>query len=321
MRPDVTATPFGDGHHQDRPTRARLAIALGIATMGRPDTVRTAVADLARQTRRPDRVIVSVAAAEDFDVETAPECGVAVERVIGPTGSALQRNTILNALDGEDVVLFLDDDFVMAPEFLAELERLFLGHPEVAVATGHVVADGILGAGIGLEEARARLDRLPPPRDDIVDVHNAYGCNMAFRLGPIREHRLRFDERLPLYAWLEDVDFSRQVATFGRSVRAMRLRGVHLGIKRGRTSGLRFGYSQVANPIHLISRGSMGHLRALRIMGRNILANLGKSLWAEPWVDRCGRLRGNLIGLGDLLRGRLDPERILDLDATRDRSG
>jgi len=38
-----------------------------------------------------------------------------------------------------------------------------------------------------------------------------------------------------------------------------------------------------------------------------------KSLRPEPWIDRPGRLRGNLIAIGDLLRGRLDPARIQDL--------
>jgi hypothetical protein len=49
------------------------------------------------------------------------------------------------------------------------------------------------------------------------------------------------------------------------------------------------------------------------MMLRNCLANLGKSLRPEPWVDRRGRLRGNLLALRDLATGRLSPERILEL--------
>jgi hypothetical protein len=33
----------------------------------------------------------------------------------------------------------------------------------------------------------------------------------------------------------------------------------------------------------------------------------------EPYVDRRGRLRGNLLALADLLRARMAPERVLDL--------
>ena len=38
-----------------------------------------------------------------------------------------------------------------------------------------------------------------------------------------------------------------------------------------------------------------------------------RSLAPEPWVDRRGRLRGNLIAIADLLRGRMHPLRVLDL--------
>ena len=91
------------------------------------------------------------------------------------------------------------------------------------------------------------------------------------------------------------------------------LRGVHLGNKRGRTSGLRFGYSQVANPLYLRNKGTVGLKWALRLMGGNIAANILGSLKPQGLVDRRGRLKGNLIALGDFVRGRLDPMRVLDL--------
>ena len=38
------------------------------------------------------------------------------------------------------------------------------------------------------------------------------------------------------------------------------------------------------------------------------------ALWPEPWVDRRGRLRGNLVAAIDGLCGRLDPRRVVQLD-------
>jgi hypothetical protein len=38
-----------------------------------------------------------------------------------------------------------------------------------------------------------------------------------------------------------------------------------------------------------------------------------RSFRPEPFVDRRGRLRGNMIALADVMRGRLAPERILEL--------
>mgnify|MGYP000606119618 CR=1 FL=1 len=68
---------------------------------------------------------------------------------------------------------------------------------------------------------------------------------------------LRFDERLPLYGWLEDLDYCRRMSPYGRIQRSSMLVGVHMGVKGGRQSGVRLGYSQVANPIYFVIKGSM----------------------------------------------------------------
>jgi hypothetical protein len=49
-------------------------------------------------------------------------------------------------------------------------------------------------------------------------------------------------------------------------------------------------------------------------MSRNLLANFAKVIRPEPWVDRRGRVVGNMLGFLDLIRGRLHPTRILDFD-------
>jgi hypothetical protein len=46
---------------------------------------------------------------------------------------------------------------------------------------------------------------------------------------------------------------------------------------------------------------------------KNIAANAAKSLYPERYVDRSGRLKGNMIGLLHVLSGRLDPMRALKL--------
>jgi hypothetical protein len=38
-----------------------------------------------------------------------------------------------------------------------------------------------------------------------------------------------------------------------------------------------------------------------------------KSFKPEPYVDRFGRLRGNIKALFDLMRGKMTPERVLEL--------
>ncbi len=145
------------------------------------------------------------------------------------------------------------------------------------------------------------------------DIHALYGCNMAIRLGAA--DGLRFDEMLPLYGWLEDIDFTYRVGRRGgRMVKAEAMAGVHMGTKGGRTSGVRLGYSQIANPVYMLRKRSVPQRLAWRLMRNNLFSNIGRSLWAEPHVDRIGRLRGNLIALCDLVTGRIDPRRILELE-------
>jgi hypothetical protein len=118
---------------------------------------------------------------------------------------------------------------------------------------------------------------------------------------------------MPLYAWQEDRDFSRRLNVHGRIVRARSLLGAHMGVTQGRSPGVKLGYSQVANPLYLLGKGTMRPIETTILVGRNIAANLVKTLNPEPWVDRAGRLRGNLLALADAARGRVTPERILEL--------
>ncbi len=192
---------------------------------------------------------------------------------------------------------------------------MFAANPAIVAATGDVIADGANGPGLTVEEGLALLagDRHNPQAEPPRPCYGTYGCNMVFRLDVVRRHGIFFDERLSLYGWQEDIDFSRRLLPYGLVVYAPRLRGVHLGVKKGRTSGVRFGYSQIVNPIYLARKGTFSWPRAARFISRNIAANLVKSLKPESWIDRRGRLRGNLVGLGDVMRGRTDPEKILNL--------
>jgi hypothetical protein len=85
-----------------------------------------------------------------------------------------------------------------------------------------------------------------------------------------------------------------------------------MGVSGGRTSGLRFGYSQIANLYYLIRKGTVPPKAGLSQAGKNFVANIIKSLIpTRRDVDYAGRLRGNLMALWDILRGTCDPRRIL----------
>jgi hypothetical protein len=69
----------------------------------------------------------------------------------------------------------------------------------------------------------------------------------------------------------------------------------------------------VVNPIYLIRKGSLPASFALGLLARNLAANVVRSLRPEPWVDRRGRLRGNLLGIVHVMSGRVAPEHALKI--------
>jgi hypothetical protein len=289
-----------------------MKIGVAIATTGRATIVGQALARLARQSRAPDDVLVVGAAPAD-----APNDPGFARFVVAPVkGSGAQRNHALDiAGPNADIIVFVDDDFVATPDFIAGIERLFSQNPDVVGASGHLLADGIhCREPLTFEQADALIAAYRPPGPEecrITEETGTYGCNMAFRIAAAPD--VRFDENLPLYAWLEDTDFSAAYARVGRVVRTDFFAGVHLGVRSGRTSGLRLGYSQIANPLYLVRKGTVPPRFAVNLAARNFLANLVKSARPEPSIDRLGRLRGNLIAFLDILRGRCDPRRILEL--------
>ena len=294
----------------------RLAVI--IATKGRPGLAGSLVDRLFLQTRPPDTVVVVGSRQEDLpqDLLRSAPPRPGLQAFVGRTGSSLQRNDGLAAVRSDhDCVAFFDDDFVPSRFWLERALAIFSGRPQIAGLTGMVLADGAKGPGIAMEDAEALVaaaDRDPPAGVALDESFGPYGCNMAFRLSAIEG--LLFDERLPLYAWLEDFDFGGQIRRRGgRTARAEALWGVHLGHKTGREKGVRLGYSQIANAAYLARKGNVPRADLARLACRNLAANALRSWRSEPHIDRVGRLRGNLLALGDLLRGRIAPERVADL--------
>lgn len=296
-----------------------MKIAAVIATTGRSDSVAETLRRLARQTRAPDQVLVVGATDADFprsqqNLEKFP----GVQFVLASKGLPKQRNRALDLLGSSvDVIVFFDDDFFPAKDFIAGVERLMSEHPEVSAASGHLLADGFRSAGVSMAEADALIAAYERNGLDVsymIDQPGAYGCNMIIRVAALPGTRC--DENLPLYGWLEDLDYSARFTKVGRVVETSLCVGVHLGVKSGRSPGLQLGYSQIANPLYIAGKGSISWRRAVSMAARVIVANAIRSFTPEPYIDRRGRLAGNLRAIADLLAGRIHPMRVLDLATT-----
>lgn len=292
-----------------------MRISVGIATTARTRVLQRTIDRLLVQTRLPDDVIVCSPASVDPLADRHRDVPFPIRHVPSELGLTKQRNTIIRAAGDCDVLLFIDDDFFLGCRYLAEMAEVF-DCPSIVVATGAVVADGIKGPGLAPDAAERIItqdDAQSHPRH-ITETRHGYGCNMALRYRTLIEKGLFFDENLPRYGWYEDVDLMRRLAHHGRSVRCAAARGVHLGVKSGRTSGRFLGYSQIANPIYLYRKGTYDLQEAIGSASRNFAANLKGSVRPESYIDRRGRLIGNLIGLRDLAARRLHPSNALRMD-------
>lgn len=208
-----------------------MRIHVIFATTGRAEVLGKVLTRLTDQTRAPDGVLV---------VGTCPADVAGVENtfpglqiIISEKGLCSQRNAGLAALgDHADVVVFFDDDFVPAHDFLEQVEALMSADPGIVGLTGRLVRDGAQTGSLMFEEAVDQLDvQHERPAAGEERMAWLYGCNMAIRLSA--NPQLRFDEALPLYGWQEDVDFSSRLARHGTLYRTAALTGIHLGVRGG----------------------------------------------------------------------------------------
>ncbi|MDB4973076.1 MAG: glycosyl transferase 2 family protein [Myxococcaceae bacterium] len=295
-----------------------------IASKGRPSILPPLLTMLVAQTVLPEAIFV-VGTAES-DVATARDHASALVHasICERAGLCAQRNRgieLVQQQHGADAapyaVVFLDDDFRPRNDWLEACRRAMTTEPDIVGVTGWVLADGVRGEGLTESEAAAYLEGQRAPEKHFASGKDAreaeclYGCNMAFR--DVVTSRFRFDDNLPLYGWQEDRDYSVRASALGRIMYIPGCAGVHLGVKSGRISGRRFGYSQIANAWYLSRKGTMPVRTSLLFVSRHLVSNVVRSFVPNHQIDYPGRLRGNATALLDMVRGRSHPMRAAEL--------
>lgn len=116
---------------------------------------------------------------------------------------------------------------------------------------------------------------------------------------------VRFDEALPLYSWLEDLDLSRRLEHFGTIKQFGDCVAAHEGhATSGRENHLRFGYRSMMNPVNLTRKGSLTWPDSAVLIARPLLANLRGAPVSKA---RRERLRGMVLAANDVLHGVITP--------------
>ncbi|WP_158750594.1 glycosyltransferase family 2 protein [Acidobacterium sp. S8] len=295
-----------------------MNISVIICTLNRPIILHETITSILKQNLPPWQIIIASPGQDHILPETLALEGVQYVQTL--TGLCKQRNKGLEAVaPGTGLVAFLDDDIELSRSYLEAMARLFREKPGIIVASGRMLHDGGRDTRISREQAIDKCEAY-----DLTHKHDAplsyksissgYGCNMIVRHSGIGA--FRFDEHLPLYAWLEDRDFSHR-CTVGRCapVECNNAVAVHLGWRSGRISGVRLGFSTVVNPVYLRRKANMFSFQFILVNYwlRCIAGNIIGVITGDSEHDRIGLIKGNMIGFWHLITGKCDPEYILTL--------
>lgn len=277
----------------------------------RPKALAATLSSLSAQSRAADVIVVSVVGSSDLP-ETMVE---SIQLVYSERGASKQRNRGLKVLpEDTDIVAFLDDDIILHRDYVQGIESIFSAKPDAALIMGHLIANG----NVSIKKA---LELVNPPAGSThyaitpSSFGDVYGCNMCVRFDVACKEP--FDERLPLYSYMEDVDFGTRVRRHGHVGYYHGSLAVHLRVNEGRVSYRALGFSEIMNPAYLAAKGTIPVWHALcGFVLRKPLANIVRSLTRGPRkAERRERLIGNCIALRYLLSGKIDPDRAVDIEA------
>lgn len=201
-----------------------------ICTLNRPADLAKAIESLFRQTILPYELIVVDASDNDQTEELINQMKDSspfrIEYLHTRPGLTYQRNRGTEKAVG-DIIHFIDDDVVLNPDYLKELDAIFSNprNTRVAGAGGTIVNTPRLPRYVVFLKKAFMLNhnygtgRLQPSGYVAFGYNSNFrkprrvnilcGC-CAYKRGTLQKYR--FDENLPGYALQEDMDFSYRVS-------------------------------------------------------------------------------------------------------------
>jgi GT2 family glycosyltransferase len=311
------------------PSAGPLSVGLSIAicTLSRPDSVRRVLHSIAGQTRQADEILV-IDASRDEATETVVRqmCGAApgfprlvYARVTGArVGLTRQRNLAL-ALASRDLVAFFDDDVVLEPGCLVELEQPHRASAGIAGVGGMLAAESagpsaiwrlrrLLGIVSNLSPGRYHRSGMSTPwslatqREGLLEGDWLPGFAMMWNTQLARE--VGFYEAFAGYGQAEDLEFSLRAARRGKVLMACgaRVRDDHA--LEGRPDPFRLGYMAIHNRYIVHRRGLKD--RTGRDTARFIYAWLMDTFLLLRHLLFPSRWRSALLQIGGRLKAGFD---------------
>ena len=170
-----------------------MKLSIVIATHARPDSLARLIASLKPQLRpaRCELIVAENGTPAPSQLADADALTAHIHETL--PGKCRAQNLAIKRATG-DVLIFLDDDLVVANDYVDQVERFFTYHPEFAAMKGRILPleDPHKIAGVNW----VYLDLpLVDHGNEILEVRGVLGANMAFLADALRAVG-PFDERL-----------------------------------------------------------------------------------------------------------------------------
>ncbi len=219
-----------------------MKVSVIICTRNRFDDFTKTVSSLAKQTRPPEELII-VDSSDELNIERyldSIQLPFPGRYFHTSPGLTLQRNHGIKKSTG-DLLFFFDDDVDLDQNYLLEAERVFAEDTQQKIGAvggrvanpleeqlfsfrswvGRVIFESIaLIFGLGrLGSGRFRYSGMPTHPDGRKKsgyIECLSGCCMAFRKEVFE--KIEFDENLPNYGLMEDVDISKRTLDAGYKI-------------------------------------------------------------------------------------------------------
>ncbi len=260
---------------------ARIAVV--IATAGRKQEPLRLINSLQLQTRIPDQIII-VAGDDTFKPEDIPPITsqVIFLQVITP-GLPKQRN-LGAAKSTAEMLLFVDDDFVLEADYLRVMEQEFASNPVMVAAGGLTlgvrkpfwmarIIQRIFGLTRLARQSYMQQTGFPALAYGMAGKQRAKGVIGGIIM--VRRdvwEKTRFDEKLTGYAWMEDDDFTYRAGKLGEIWEIPEAKGEHRAVagRRGRRDVRQEARMRARNHRYLHSKllGDSLWLRICRLWGQ-----------------------------------------------------
>ncbi|HLY39433.1 MAG TPA: glycosyltransferase family 2 protein [Candidatus Binatia bacterium] len=297
------------------------SVSVVICTRNRPGDLAECLASLARQTCPADEVIVvdasdgaaSRAVVEGFAGRLPGLC-----HVRATPGLTRQRNIGI-ARSAGDVVTFLDDDVVLARDYLDHIGELFALDPTLAGVEGTVAIPAPLGRrrlanafrrfflmnSLGRPRGvkRSGFVAYDPAPQTVQPVTSLVGCNMSYRRDVFA--RFRFDEWFAGYGLGEDQDFSYRVGRWMKLAQTPYARLEHRVSPVARASLPALHEMTVVNHFYFVAKNLRPTLLTWLAFAWSELGELVSVLKTADRASIAGKLRGWRRVAGMIARPRL----------------